>query len=80
VANVGVTAGGAAINGWRVTVSLPNGTAITNLWNGVNTGTTGAVPVVNQTYNGHLNAGGSTSFGFQANGSSTGVTVSCTPT
>src|SRR4029079_7189806 len=58
VANVGVTAGAAAINGWRVTLTLPNGTAITNLWNGVNTGTTGTVPVVNQAYNGHLSAGG----------------------
>jgi hypothetical protein len=38
------------------------------------------VQVANASYNGRLTAGQSTSFGFQANGSGTGVTVSCAPT
>jgi hypothetical protein len=77
VANVNVTAGSAPVNGWRVTMNLPGGTAITNLWNGVNTGTSGTVPVANASHNGRLGAGQATSFGFQANGSGSGVTVSC---
>jgi hypothetical protein len=75
-----VTAGGSAISGWKVTLTLPGGTTITNLWNGSNSGTTGAVTVTNASYNGSLSAGGATSFGFQANGSSTGTTVSCAAT
>lgn len=78
VANVNVTAGGTAINGWRVTLTLPSGSAITNLWSGVNSGTTGTVQVTNASYNGKLGAGQATSFGFQGSGSGTGVTVSCT--
>ena len=77
MANVTVTAGSAAITGWKVTLNLPSGTAITNLWSGVNTGTTGTVPVVNASYNGAIAAGQSTLFGFQANGPGTGVTASC---
>jgi endo-1,4-beta-xylanase len=36
--------------------------------------------VTNASYNGQLGAGQSTSFGFQANGSASGITASCTPT
>ena len=75
-----MTAGGSGVNGWRVSMTLPSGTTITNLWNGVNTGISGIVQVADAGYNGKLAAGQSTSFGFQANGSGTGVTVSCTPT
>jgi peptidoglycan/xylan/chitin deacetylase (PgdA/CDA1 family) len=78
VANVDVTAGSAPINGWNVTLTLPSGTSITSLWGGVNTGTSGTVQVANQSYNGALSAGQSTSFGFQGSGSGTGVTASCT--
>jgi hypothetical protein len=77
VSTVNVTAGNAAVNGWKVTVNLPNGTAITSLWGGVATGSTGAVPVTNAAYNGQLSAGQSTSFGFQGSGVGNGVTVSC---
>jgi acetylxylan esterase len=78
VASVRVTASGAAINGWRVTLSLPSGTAITNIWNGQASATTGTVQVTNMPYNGKLAVGGSADFGFQANGSGTGVTATCT--
>ncbi|WP_440105047.1 cellulose binding domain-containing protein [Streptosporangium sp. H16] len=78
VAAVNVTAGGAAINGWRVALALPGGATITSLWNGVNSGTSGTVAVTNQSYNGRLAAGQSTNFGFQGNGTGAGATVTCT--
>lgn len=59
-----------AITGWTVRMNLAGGQSISNVWNGVATGTTGAVSVRNAAYNGTLNAGGSTTFGFLANGSS----------
>lgn len=80
VATVDVTAGGGPVNGWTVTLQLPGGATITNLWSGVNTGTSGTVQVANANYNGHLGAGQSTSFGFQGTGSADGTTVSCAAT
>jgi len=66
--------------GWTVRMTLAGGQTITNLWNGVNTGTSGAVSVRNAAYNGSLGANASTNFGFVANGSSSTapVAVSCT--
>lgn len=78
VANVTVTAGGTAINGWRVTLNLPSGASVTSLWNGVATGSSGTVTVANQSYNGRLNAGQSTIFGFQGTGNGGGATATCT--
>ena len=77
VAKVTVTAGATALNGWRVTLNLPSGTAITSLWNAVGSGTSGTVTATNQSYNGRLNAGQTAEFGFQGNGNGTGTTVSC---
>ncbi len=76
VGNVSVTAG-AALSGWKVTLTLPSGVAITSLWGGTNTGTTGTVGVTNAAYNGSLGAGQATSFGFQATGTGSGTTVTC---
>ncbi|GAA2997700.1 cellulose binding domain-containing protein [Streptosporangium longisporum] len=78
VAAVNVTAGGTAIDGWRVTLTLPAGATISSLWNGVTSGTGGTVTVTNQSYNGRLPAGQSAGFGFQAGGSGAGATVTCT--
>ena len=77
VANVTVTAGSAALTGWKVTLTLPAGTSITGLWNGQSSGTSGTVTVTDAGYNGALGAGASTSFGFQGAGSGSGVTVTC---
>ncbi|WP_431930744.1 polysaccharide deacetylase family protein [Micromonospora sp. RP3T] len=70
----------AAISGWTVRMTLAGGQSISNVWNGVATGASGPVSVRNAAYNGSLNAGGSTSFGFLANGSSSpapsGITCS----
>ncbi|WP_089156854.1 polysaccharide deacetylase family protein [Micromonospora sp. NBS 11-29] len=60
----------AAITAWTVRMTLAGGQSVSNVWNGVATGTTGTVSVRNASYNGTLNAGGSTTFGFLANGSS----------
>ncbi|MDG4802544.1 polysaccharide deacetylase family protein [Micromonospora sp. WMMD980] len=59
-----------AVTGWTVRMTLAGGQSIANVWNGVATGSTGAVSIRNAAYNGSLNAGGSTTFGFLANGSS----------
>ncbi|MEV4365040.1 cellulose binding domain-containing protein [Nonomuraea sp. NPDC049625] len=75
--------GPSALDGWTVKLTLAGGQTITSLWNGVNTGTTGAVTVKNTPYNGSIAANGTTTFGFTANGNGstapTGVTCT-TPT
>ncbi|GAA2863697.1 beta-xylanase [Actinoplanes cyaneus] len=72
--------GSAPLSGWTVRLTLAGGQTIANVWNGVNTGTSGTVSVRNADYNGTLGANASTSFGFLANGSSSTapVPVSCT--
>ena len=70
--------GSAQIGSWTVALGLGGGQTIVNLWNGVNTGTTGAVTVRNAPYNGTIPGSGTTTFGFVANGPSTPTpTVSC---
>ncbi len=78
VAAIEVTAGSAAINGWTLTLTLPSGAAIASMWNGVNSGSSGTVTVTNQSYNGRLSAGQSTTLGFQGTGTGAGATVTCT--
>jgi endo-1,4-beta-xylanase len=76
-----VKAGTAAVNGWTVKFTLPSGEAITQLWNGTNTGTTGTITVKNASYNGSIPANGSTTFGFtgSASGTATAPTnITCT--
>ncbi|GIM93689.1 glycosyl hydrolase family 95 catalytic domain-containing protein [Paractinoplanes toevensis] len=65
-AEVVVTAGPAAISGWTVTWTFPDGQVISQVWNGTHTQTGPNVAVSNAAYNGALPAGGSTSFGFIA--------------
>ncbi|MBB5112700.1 cellulose binding domain-containing protein [Micromonospora echinospora] len=76
VANNGAT----TLNGWTVRLTLASGQAISSLWNGVNTGTSGSVSVRNADYNGTVGANGSTTFGFTAtgNGATAPSGVSCT--
>ena len=72
--------GSATLTGWTVQLTLAGGQSIANVWNGVNTGTTGTVSVRNASYNGSLGANASTTFGFLANGSSSAApgNLSCT--
>ncbi|WP_433549944.1 cellulose binding domain-containing protein [Micromonospora zamorensis] len=78
VANVSVTAGTAALAGWRVTLTLPSGATVSSVWNGVGSGTSGTITVTNQSYNGRLAAGQATSFGFQGTGNGSATTATCT--
>ncbi|MFF0878352.1 cellulose binding domain-containing protein [Micromonospora aurantiaca (nom. illeg.)] len=72
--------GAATLNGWTVRLTLASGQAISSLWNGVNTGTSGSVSVRNAAYNGTLGANASTTFGFTATGNGVAAPsgVSCT--
>jgi len=76
---VTVTAAGAAIDGWVVSLTLPNGATVANTWNGMRTGTatSGTVTVANAAWNGRVGAGQSTAFGFQGTGNGAGATVTC---
>ncbi|MCA2211425.1 endo-1,4-beta-xylanase [Jidongwangia harbinensis] len=62
--------GSGALNGWTVRLTLAGGQTIANVWNGVHTGTSGAVSIRNAAYNGSVGASASTSFGFLVNGGS----------
>ncbi|WP_174505148.1 cellulose-binding domain-containing protein, partial [Streptacidiphilus carbonis] len=59
-----VNHGTAAVNGWSVAWTFPDGQKITQLWNGSFSQTGSAVTVTNTSYNGTIAAGGSASFGF----------------
>ncbi len=77
VATVKVTAGSSALNGWKVTTSLPSGTTVTGSWSANGSGTTGTVDWTNVAYNGAVAAGQSTEFGFQGTGSGGGLSPTC---
>ena len=78
VAGVTVTAS-SALSGWKVTLTLPSGTAVSSVWGGTSSGTSGTVSVTNASYNGAVAAGASTTFGLQGTGVGTGVTAACSP-
>ncbi|MDG4820522.1 PHB depolymerase family esterase [Asanoa sp. WMMD1127] len=79
VAAVRVTAGGTAINGWRVSLPLPAGSTVVNSWSGQFSGTGATTQVSNVSYNGRLAANTATEFGFQANGTApTTPALTCT--
>jgi endo-1,4-beta-xylanase len=74
VATVTVTAGSSTINGW--TVSIPSAANITNAWSTTRNGTSFS----NVSYNGRVNAGQSTQFGFQGTGTGPGSVSGCSAT
>ncbi|MEU4746342.1 cellulose binding domain-containing protein, partial [Actinosynnema sp. NPDC023658] len=64
---------------WTVTWPRPDGHAISNLWNGTLAVDADSVTVTNLGHNGKVPAGGSTTFGFTANGPGTpDPELSCT--
>nr|WP_225851237.1 cellulose binding domain-containing protein [Streptomyces sp. HPF1205] len=75
---VTVTAGSAAISGWTVKWTLAGGQTVTQVWNGTLTTSGSTATVTNASYNGSLAAGGSTTFGFLANGTPSTPTLTCT--
>lgn len=78
VTNTGTT----ATTGWTVTLTFANGQAVTQLWGARTASTASPYTVTNETYNGVLAAGASTTFGFLAswNGTNTAPTATCTRT
>lgn len=70
-ADVKVTNTGAAINAWTVYLTFNQNALITGSWNATLTGSgTTKVTASNVSYNGNLNTGASTTFGFTANATS----------
>ncbi|MDH6223863.1 MULTISPECIES: endo-1,4-beta-xylanase [Streptomyces] len=65
---VTVKAGSSAVTRWTVPLTMASGTSITALWNGVHTTSGSTVTVKNQSWNGSLAAGASTTFSFTVNG------------
>ena len=66
--NITVTnTSGAAVNGWKLSFTLPGGQTVTNAWNATISPSSGAVTATNVSYNAAIPPGGNTSFGFQAN-------------
>jgi serine/threonine protein kinase len=63
-AQVTVTAGQTTLDGWTVTLDLPNGQTITSLWNGSLSQQGTSARVANLNYNATVTADTSTSFGF----------------
>jgi hypothetical protein len=57
--------GSSAINGWTLTFTFPGNQQITDAWNGVESQSGENVTITNESYNGTIAAGGSTSLGFQ---------------
>jgi predicted carbohydrate-binding protein with CBM5 and CBM33 domain len=70
--------GSAAINGWTAKWTLGSGSAINSLWNGTYTTSGSAVTAKNADWNRTIAAGGSTTFGFTASGTSGSPAVTCT--
>ncbi|MFC0533639.1 cellulose binding domain-containing protein [Phytohabitans kaempferiae] len=77
-AEVTVTAGATALTGWRVSWTFANGQTITQIWGGRNAPSGSTQNVSNETWNGNLGPGTSTTFGFI--GTSTGTNSTPLPT
>jgi hypothetical protein len=80
--DVKVTAGSAPVRSWTVTLTFADGQKVSQVWNGILT-TGGAQAIVrNESYNGALGTGASTTFGMIGtwSGANTPPTVSCTGT
>ncbi|WP_433796756.1 extracellular catalytic domain type 1 short-chain-length polyhydroxyalkanoate depolymerase [Actinoplanes sp. CA-252034] len=78
VATVRVTAGPVGTTGWSVALTLPSGARVTSTWNATAGGASGAVRFTNVAHNGRLGAGQAAEFGFQGEGSASGMTPACT--
>jgi hypothetical protein len=75
---VKVTAGSSAVNGWTVKWTLAGGQTVSQVWNGTLSTSGSTATVKNVDYNGTLQPGASTTFGFLANGTPSSPTLSCT--
>ncbi|HEX8345316.1 MAG TPA: cellulose binding domain-containing protein, partial [Actinoplanes sp.] len=78
--NVTVRAGSAAIRGWTVTLTFPNGQTVQQGWNATVSASGNTVTARNASYNGALAAGATASFGFIGGGTNGAPTVTCSAT
>ena len=76
---VTVRAGGTAIGGWQVGMTFPAGQTVSQLWGGSATTTGSTSTVRNESWNGALAAGATTTFGFIAAGASATPALTCAP-
>jgi hypothetical protein len=78
-AEVKVTAGAARIGGWTVTMTYADGQRVNQAWNAVLSTAGTTVTARNETYNGALGAGASTTFGLlgSAGGTNQPPAVTC---
>lgn len=76
-AEVKVTAGSSATNGWTTAFTLASGTSISNLWSGKLTTSGSAATVANADWNGQVGAGQSTTYGFVVAGRAAPGSVTC---
>jgi len=72
--------GSSTFNGWTLRFTLDPGSTILNVFNGANTGTTGAISVVNRPFNAAIAPHASALVGIIATGTGPGsaTNVSCT--
>ena len=75
---IAVTAGSSAVNGWKLTFSLPGGVSIGQLWNGTLTTSGSTATVTNVSWNGALATGATAQVGFTAGGAVSSLNVTCT--
>jgi lysophospholipase L1-like esterase len=71
--------GAGATTSWTVTLTFANGQRLTQVWNARTTSTASPYTITNETYNGALGAGASTTFGFLGSwtGSNATPVVAC---
>jgi len=80
-ANVDVTAGSAAISGWKLTWTWPSGQTISSSWNATLTTSGSTVTATDVDWNGSVNAGQTktSAWGFIGTGSPATPAVTCAP-
>lgn len=66
-----------ALTGWRVSWPLAQGQSITSAWGGRLTSGGGTATVTNESWNGSLAAGATTTVGFQSTGSPSSPSITC---
>lgn len=76
-AEITVTAGGTKIRGWRVSWTLGDDQSVRSVFGGVMTADGKAVTVRNETWNGALAAGATTTFGYVIDGGTAPPTLGC---
>jgi lytic cellulose monooxygenase (C4-dehydrogenating) len=74
---VTVTAGAGAIKSWAVSWTLASGQTISSVWNGTSSVSGTTATVRNASYNGAVDAGRTTTFGFLGTGTASTPTLSC---